>query len=183
MKIVLPVVAFSLFACTSSSGSSSGSTSDTTSSSGGTSTGSDAGSCDIAPLPDGGPCTDDSQCPTGDYCDLMPTLCPDGGGISTVAGICLPTAGTGCSSCHIAEDCGHSSFCLEVTPEPGAICTVAFPCENGTCNVPEPPTCSGPGGLCPPGCKQLFLPHVCFGNTYPCVCPGNSCTPPPADAG
>ncbi len=137
---------------------------------------------------DGGACTDDSQCSSGDYCDFSsfetcvwggdPAL-PDAGGNlpwgpfgRAVGGMCLPDgSGTQGAPCKTDEDCieifaCHASATSEVD------CTLESPCPGGgVCwilGTPPPPNC-------PPGfdCLGEAAPHLRSGSY--CDCPPLTC--------
>ncbi len=184
LQIGLLVGALSLAACSSSGSHDAGTATGTGSSSSGGSSigiGGDAGGCVVTPLPDGGACTEDSQCPSGDYCDTTLIPCPGDGGISTLAGFCLPKDWDSGSCCHTGTDCGEpGAFCVvEDTPNVTQYCTPGTPCAAGTCGGPAP---SCPQGLtCPTGLQTVAAAHEPC--SWACVYPGNSCTPSPASDG
>ncbi len=141
---------------------------------------------ELTPTADAGLCTDDSQCRQGTYCDFTVTACPFDGGLISFAvinpGTCLPAAGAPGGHCHSGDDCPESELCLSVPPagvEPMVEfeCTREGPCDAGLC---QEITGLDSGAVCPDGCSAAFPPHA---RDYPCVCAGNSCAVPVADAG
>lgn len=130
---------------------------------------------------DGGPCTADSQCQSGSYCDYSITVCPQDAGspyqISVVVpGGCKVACSNGkgclgpCGQCQVGEDCAPTATCEETS-----ICTIEQPCDAGQCV-----TVTGAVPSCPVGCKIVNWPHR-PGNY--CVCPGNACNAPLVDGG
>jgi hypothetical protein len=140
--------------------------------------GGDAGNvaCPWRDAGDAGSCTDDSQCPTGFYCDFTVTVCPDG--FSTVnPGVCLlacsvtaAIAGSPGASCEVNEDCS-----------PGEFCSCTSPCgDTRHCyRTGGDAICSAPFPL-PPGCTSITVPHS---PVEACVCSGNTCFPDGGDGG
>ncbi len=147
----------------------SGSSSGTTSSSSGFSSGTVGGSSGSSSgsTGSGNPCTDDSQCPSGAYCNFTTSPC-DGGlsGLATITpGVCLTPTVQALGSCTGNTDCPETLDCV------GGKCQFC-PQDAG------PLPCFGVQAmLCPPHCVAIPQPHICY--TTACICPGYACNPPP----
>ncbi len=129
---------------------------------------------------DAGVCTDDSQCPSGYYCDFTIAYCPNDGGdnawIGTIIqGPCLPDLHdtSGQIACHTGDDCAEEELCFGPPPWGGPpsdefYCTRRAPCDAGVCGyIPGPPEAS-----CPAGCSTVTVPHT---RDYTCICAGITC--------
>ena len=146
----------------------------------------DAGGCWLGH--DAGSCTDDSQCPTGDYCDFssFETCVWDGGSAlpvdsgfrpwgpfgRAVGGTCLPNcASPQTSSCETDEDCLELLAC-HASANSEVDCTREAPCPGGgVCwilGTPGPPNCPQDSE-----CKAEAAPHLRSGSY--CDCPNLSC--------
>jgi hypothetical protein len=122
----------------------------------------------------GQPCTRDSQCVAGDYCDLTATPCDDDGGLATIAGTCH-AACSGICPCATDDDCLTHEVCQAATIAGQYECYLDNPCPGqGVCN-PDTRTCPQvPAPACAPPCSLTFEPHnPCQAF---CVCPSNTCT-------
>jgi len=135
---------------------------------------------------DAGSCTDDSQCPSGDYCDFSSfETCAWDGGVPcdggplfcgpfgrAVGGICFPSCGGEQSSpCETDEDC-LEIFACHASANSEVDCTREAPCPGGgVCWILGTP---GPPG-CPPSseCKAEAAPHLRSGSY--CDCPELIC--------
>jgi hypothetical protein len=123
--------------------------------------------------PGGPPCTDDSQCVTGSYCDFTATPCPNDEFIWTAStGTCQRDCGDACpTDCQVDEDCSPTQACVATTGVDGVYCTWMQPCSSGAKCIPSP--CGDAPFSCGIPCSVLAQPHRC---DPICVCPGNACT-------
>jgi len=138
---------------------------------------------------DAGPCTDDSQCPKGNYCDFSTvTTCvwdggvlpEDAGGLlgwgpfgRAAGGVCVPDCRS--DQCQTADDCEELMGCFGDGKAEGPQCTAEAPCPHGgLCAIlgtPAPPNCPLDAG-----CKAEAAPHL-RGVSY-CDCPAITCVDP-----
>ncbi len=154
------------------------------------SNGGGAGSCWLGR--DAGSCTDDSQCPPGDYCDFssFETCAFDGGPPCdggplfcgpfgrALGGICLPDCGGGQGKPlpdrrRLRED---YLACFASALSPDAHCAPETPCPHGgVCGIFGTP---GPPGCVPDReCKAEAAPHLRSGSYCDCaglICGGGS---------
>jgi hypothetical protein len=105
-----------------------------------------------------GPCTNDTDCQSGQYCRGFSHVCPNSYSNFTV------TPGT----CH--RDCSLAPCtCVDDTD-----CRAWEHCSQGTCvaNNPDSATCPPEPFTCPPGCTlSLATDRVCLSTCRCAVCP------------
>ncbi len=134
----------------------------------------------LAATPACSTCIQDSDCPSGDYCDFTATGC--GNGVSTISGAtCRPNRDTNGGACSVDSDCTETEACggIFANGEGRVGCDETDPCPGGTCGGDGILCLSDGPPSCPSGCVLTNAPHRSCGDGFPiCVCPGNVCTPP-----
>lgn len=99
----------------------------------------------------GGTCTQDSQCPGGDYCNYGVSACGTtlGSGDVEVPGSCEPNCGNACGACTSNVDCAPDETCESSECQPAVCyCPTSGPCD-APCAFTTPPHDCCPVCLCP----------------------------------